>query len=362
MYISKRNSCRLLGSLVIICLVMAYVAIAPQSASAKEVGPTGYHVTSTLLLGGEGGWDYLVFSPEKRQLFIDRRGPDGVTVFDVDAKKVVGLVEGTAGTNGTALIPELNLGFSTIGSKGIVLMFDMTTLKALKEIEVGEDPDCILYDPFSKMIFENNGASGTTSVIDPTTGTVVKTIDPGTKKPEFSQVDGKGHLFINAKDKNEVVVIDTKTYEVIARWSTGRAELPTTMAYDKEKEVLYVGGRSAKLAVMDAKTGAILSELPIGTGNDAIAIDYGTKLVFASNINGTITVIKEVAPKDYAVVDTIWTNMNGAKTMALDPKTHTLYLVAPKVTLKPGSAPFQVGEAGKFDVVPNTFTLITVSR
>ncbi|VBB09379.1 Hypothetical protein LUCI_4669 [Lucifera butyrica] len=339
---------RLLTLVLMICLFAGLFQV------ASAAGPTGYRITKTTLLGGEGTWDYLTFNNNTRQLFIARRGP-GVTVFNVDTQKVVGIVDDTKGVSGIALAPEFNRGFATISDDSAVKIFDLTTLAPVGTVSVGADPDCIVYDPASKLAF-SIGGKGTITAIDPASGTAVGSITLPAKKLEFAQADGKGHLYVNMNDQAKVAVIDTNTLELTATWSLYRAKLNTPMAIDTEKGRLFVGGRNGYLTVLDTNNnGKILAELPIlGYNCDSIVYDPGTKMIFVANMNAVMTVYKETKEGNYVVADNVFTK-DWVKTMALDPKTHSIYL-----------AGGQTGEyiPGKVwpKLIPDTFSVFTVSR
>jgi len=359
---SGKASCsgKRLGLLLAVCLLMACVSIVPQSASATPIGSTGYHLTDQVVIPGDGNakdlsWDYFIFNPDTRTLYLNHRGR-GVMVMNIDTKKVLGVAERTDGACGTAVVNDLNKGYTATGKRGegnIVAVFDLTTLKWLKDIEVSPDADAILYDPLSKMVYVNTEAGMV--VIDPQTDSVVKTIDLGSHKVEYPALDGKGHIFVNLQDKNQVVEVDTKSYEVIQRWSTGRAEVPTSLCYDADKNRLIIGGRGGVAAIMDAANGKILAELPIGFRVDTSLYDPVTKLIFLVNENKFINVIKEVSPNNYELVDTIWTLPYANRAM-LDPKTHNLYI---------GSADFSgppAKKGGPPTIIPDSFIFATISR
>lgn len=337
---------------LMVCLVVGLFTVTmPQIANAA--GATGYQVTNTTLLGGEGTWDYLTFNNDTRQLFIARRGP-GVTVFNVDTKKVVGVVEDTKGVSGIALAPEFNRGYATVSDESVVKAFDLTTLAPLGTIPVGEDPDCIVYDSASKLVF-SCGALGDIAAIDAASGKVVATIAVPSKKVEFAAVDGKGHLYVNLQDKGQVAVIDTKELKLETTWSLNKGAVNTPMAIDAEKGRLFVGCRNGYLTVFDTKNGKILSELPIlGFNPDSITYDPITKLIFVANTNATMTVYQETAKGDYVVADTIFTQP-WAKTMALDFKTHSVYLAGAKTG---AFIPKKVWP----ELIPDTFSVLTISR
>jgi len=344
--------------IVSLCLIIGLVvgalgSLAYRHFHHKQGKKTGYHLSSTLPLGGTSGWDYLTFSNETRQLFIARKDP-GVTVVNVDTQKVVGVVENTKGVNGIALAGEFNRGFTSNSSRDTVTIFDIATLKPISEVAVGSKPDCITYDPGTKRIFVINGGSSNATAIDAASGTVVGTVELDSKKPEFAVADGKGTLYVNLQDKNEILAIDTQELKIKGRWAIGHGDQPTALAMDKEKNHLFIGCRNAVMVIMDATNGNIISELPIGPGVDAATYDPSAKLVFTANSNGTVTAIRQLKDNQYAVVDTIWTKP-GARTFALDLQTHNIYLVTAK--RNPDTKPVE-----RSAIIPDTFEMLTISR
>jgi DNA-binding beta-propeller fold protein YncE len=342
-----------ISGIVVGLIIGALGSLAYRNPSYIKEAATGYHLSSTLQIGGSSAWDYLTFNNNTRQLFIAHSDP-GVTVVDVDNQKVVGIIEQTKGVHGIALAPEFNRGFTSNASRGTVTVFDIAALKPVIEVTVGSGPDCIIYDEFSKRVFVINGGSSNATAIDAASGTVVGTVELDSKKPEFAVSDDKGTIYVNLQDKNEIETIDTNDLKVRARWTIGHGEKPTAIAIDKEKGRLFIGCRNSVMVIMDASNGNILSELPIGPGVDAVAYDFIDKLVFTANSNGTITVIGQKIPDQYAVVDTIWT-LPGARTFALDPETHNLYTVTAKINY-----PAKVGDRPV--MIPDTFEMLTISR
>ena len=221
-------------------------------------------------------------------------------------------------------------------------------------IPVGEDPDCIVYDSASKLVF-SCGGKGAITAIDAATGNVVATIAVPSKKVEYAAVDGKGHLYVNLRDKSQVAVIDTKTLTVETLWSMNMGNNNTPMAIDAEKGRLFVGCRNGWLTILDTKDGKILSELPIlGNNPDSVIFDPATKTVFVANMNATIAVYQEIAKGDYVVADFVITK-DWAKTMALDPKTHSIYIAGAKTGAYIPKKTWPV-------LIPDTFSVFSISK
>jgi DNA-binding beta-propeller fold protein YncE len=311
-----------------------------------------YHVAKTSVLGGEGGWDYVAFDSVGHRLFIARQ--NRVMVVDPETGRVLAEIPGLARAHGVAFSYETGRGFATSGTDSAVTMFDLSTLKVLGHITAGVDADAVLYDPASKRIFTFNGDAHSSSVIDPSSGARVATIELG-GGPEFGVSAGDGKLYVNLEDKSAVAEIDAAATRVTRRWSLAPCESPTGLAIDRAHHRLFSGCRNKLMAISDATAGKLISTLPIGAYVDAAAFDPGAQLAFASNGDGTLTVIHEDAPDKFHVVADVPTR-RGARTMALDPLTHRVYLV----TADFGSAPAatQQQPRPRPAIIPGTFTLL----
>jgi YVTN family beta-propeller protein len=338
---------------LIICLLLAFHNII-LGAQTKAV--SGYHLTKQVMLGGEGGWDYLTLDSKARRLYIARSSH--VMVLDADSGKIVGDIPNTAGVHGIALVSELNRGFTSNGHASTVTVFDIKTLKVLNQIPVGKNPDAIIYDPASRHIFTFNGASRDATVIDPESKTVVGTI-PLDGRPEFAVSDGKGHIYVNIEDKSMVAELDSYRLTVEARWPLAPGEKPTGITMDRNHRRLFIGCANKLMVIMNADNGHIITTLPIGGGVDATAFGEVTSMVFSSNGEGTLTVILEDSPDKFSVVGDVVTQ-KGARTMALDPKTQSIYLVTAEFGPSPSPTPNKPHP--RPSVVPGTFRLLVVSR
>jgi YVTN family beta-propeller protein len=326
------------------------------SISTAAFGASGYQLVKKILLGGEGGWDYLTFDPGSGRLFISRA--THVTVLDAASGKVVGDIPDTAGVHGIALAPELGRGFTSNGRADTVTIFDLKTLATIGQVKTGQNPDAIVYDPASKRVFTMNGRSGDATAIDAATGKVEGTVPLG-GKPEFAVTDGGGHIYINIEDKSELVALDSRKLEVGARWPLAPCERPTGLAMDREHQRLFSGCSNELMAVVDADSGKVIATLPIGSGVDATAFDPGLQYAYASNGQGTLTVVHEDSPGKFSVVENVATQ-RGARTMALDPDTHRVYLVTADFAPAPPPAPGQ--PRPRPAILPNTFVLMVVGR
>jgi DNA-binding beta-propeller fold protein YncE len=280
-----------------------------------------YQLSKKIPIPGQGGWDYLKVDESARRLYISHG--TRVDVLDVDSGEVLGNIP-TLGVHGIALAPELGRGFISDGKAAKVLIFDLKTMKVIQEVAVGKNPDAIIYDPASSRVFAFNGGSNSATAIKAADGTIAGTIDLG-GGPEFAVADGEGFVFNNLEDESLVLKIDSQKLKVEQRWPTAPCASPSSMAIDRPNRRLFIGCRSKVMAVMNADTGHVITTLPIGDHVDATAFDPETRLIFNSNGEGTITVIRQENPEKYSVVDTVKT-LPRAKTMALDPKTHQLFL------------------------------------
>jgi DNA-binding beta-propeller fold protein YncE len=284
-----------------------------------------YHVTHTYTLGGDGSWDYVVPDPPNHRLFIARQ--TRVMVVDEDKGTLLGEVSGINGAHGTALAGSSGHGFATAGNDQAVIMFDTRTFKVLKRIPAAEDADAIIYDAPSDRVFSLNGDAHSSTAID-SSGNLVTNIPLG-GKPEYGASAGDGKLYANLTDTSEIVEIDSKAAKVVRRWSTGSCKQPVSMAIDTAHHRLFSGCRSGVLAVSDYPAGRVVTTLPIGTGVDGAGYDPASGNAFASNADGTLTVIHQDSPDQYRVVQTIETP-KGSRNMGLDPVNHRLYVPSAK--------------------------------
>ena len=332
--------------------VLAVTVVA--AAIAVAAGP-GYHVIKAYTLGGEGGWDYLTLDAASRHLYISRA--THVIVIDADSGKAVGDIADTPGVHGIALDTGAGRGFVSNGREGTVSIFDMSTLKTLNKVKVGENPDAILYDPASKRVFTFNGRSHDSSALDAAKGEVVGTIKLD-GKPEFGVSDGKGGVFVNIEDKSELVSLDPDKLVVKARWPLAPCEGPSGLAMDRKNRRLF-SGCDKLMAIVDADSGKVVSTLPICDGVDATAYDDETHLAFASCHDGKLTVIQEESPNKFSVAETV-TTQEGARTMALDPKTHQVYTVTAKFGPRP--APTADNPHPRPTILPDSFVVLVVGK
>jgi YVTN family beta-propeller protein len=262
----------------------------------------------------------------------------------VDKGTLVGEVAKTPGIHGVALVPKRNRGFTSNGADSTVTVFDLETLREVARIPVGKRPDAILYDPASGRVFTFNAGSGDASAIDAEIEKVVGTIKLG-GKPEFAVADGKGHAYVNLEDKSEVLALDTRKLTVEQRWPLAPGKEPTGLAIDRARRRLFASCHNEKMVVLDADSGKVLATAPIGKGTDACIFDPDTRLAFSSNGDGTLTVVREDKGQ-FEVAETVMTQA-GARTMALDTKTHNLFLA----TARPKPGQRRAYEPGSFVIL-----------
>jgi DNA-binding beta-propeller fold protein YncE len=312
---------------------------------------------STHQLGGDGGWDYLALDTAGNRLFIARS--DRVMVVDPDKGTVLGEIAGLHRAHGIAFSYATGHGFATSGADSTVTMFDLATLKVLGHTMVDVDDDAILYDPASTHVLTMNGDAGTASVIDATSGKRLGTIQLG-GKPEFGVSDGAGKVYVNLEDEGAIVELDPKAMKVTRRWSIAPCESPTGLAIDVTHQRLFSVCRNKLMAISNVRAGKLDTTVPIGSGVDAARFDPSTGDAFASNGEGSLTVVHEVGPDSFQVVQTVST-MSGARTMELDPRNHRVYVVGAKF----GEAPAQPTASNprrRAPMVPGSFTLLVLTR
>ena len=306
-------------SWILIVLLTLTLAVAGTAATAPS---GGYSVTRKIPIAGQGSFDYLTIDESARRLYVSHGTQ--VEVLDIDSLSVVGTIPKTLGVHGIAVAPEFGRGFVSNGQASTVTIFELKTLRPVAEVPTGKKPDAIIYDPATSRVFAFNGDSDSATAIDAASGRVAGTVDLK-GGPEFAAADGKGFVYDNLEDENLVLKINSRDLKVEQRWPTAPCSSPSSMAMDRAAQRLFIGCRSKVMAVLAADTGKVITTLPIGDHVDATAFDPETRLVFNSNGEGTITVIHEDTPDAYSIVETVRTAPR-AKTMALDPKTHRLFL------------------------------------
>jgi len=327
-----------------LAIATAAIILAALPAFAQKQ----FKVTNRVKLGGEGGWDYLTFDKEGQRLFITRGSH--VMVVDTKTLKVTADIPDLSGIHGVALAPEFNRGFISNGGDNTVTIFDLKTLKKLDSVKVGERPDAILYEPFSKHVFTFNARSHDSTVVDAASGKVLGTVPLG-GKPEFPASDGKGKLYVNIEDKSQIAQVDVSKMSVLNTWSIAPCQEPSALAFDVEHHRLFSGCDNKMMAVVDSDSGKVVTTVPIGEGVDAGRFNPKTHEVFMSCGEGVLTIIHEDSPDKYSVMQNLPT-VRGARTMELDEDSDTVYLVTAQREDKP-AAPGQ-----RPAMVPDSFELI----
>jgi DNA-binding beta-propeller fold protein YncE len=336
--------------------LVSIISVSLAAVALAAAGP-GYHVVTTYKLGGEGGWDYLITDADARRTYISRG--THVVVIDADTGKSVGDIADTPGVHGIALAPELGRGFTSNGREGTVSIFDIKTLATSSKVKVGENPDAILYDPATKRVFTFNGRSQDSTAIDAATGKVLGAIKLD-GKPEFAASDAKGGIWVNIEDKSELVAIDPNKLEVKAKWPLAPCTEPSGLAIDRKNRRLFAGCDNKMMAVVDADSGKVLATPPIGDGVDATAFDPERGLAFAScGGDGVLTVVKEDSPDKFSVAENIPTQ-KGARTMALDTKTHKAFVVTAQFGPRP--APTTDNPHPRPAILPDSFVVLVVGK
>ena len=330
----------------------SFLIIAAAIVSLNNVNAqSGYKLTKTFHVTSSGGWDYIAVNPNSNKLYLSHGTQ--VNILDKATGDSLGVIPNTTGVHGIAFNNALGKGYTSNGRINTVTVFDLKTNAVLSQIATGENPDAIMYDAFSKKVITCNGRSKDLSIIDAATEKVVATIPVG-GKPETAVSDNAGKLFVNIEDKNEIAVIDLSTNTVTNRWSLAPGDGPSGLEIDVATKRLF-STCDKLLVVMDATNGKIIDKLPIGNGTDGAAFDPATKLVFTSNGEGTVTVVKEVSANEFKVIDNVPTK-KGARTICIDVSTHKLYLP---------TADFEVqaaGEKGRPKMIPGTFQVVVLEK
>jgi DNA-binding beta-propeller fold protein YncE len=330
-------------------LVSAALALCSMAFTAAP----SYHVIRKIPLGGEGGWDYLTVDPASHRLYVSRG--THVMVADLATNKLIGDIPNTPGVHGIAVVPGLNRGFISAGRANTAMIFDLRTLRVTGEAKTGQNPDAIVYDPASRRVFTFNGRSADATAIDAATGKVAGTIALG-GKPEAAAPDGAGKIFVNIEDRSEVVEFDSRSLAVLKRFSLAPCEEPSGIGLDAAHHRVFSGCSNKVMSVLDTQSGKVIATIPIGDGVDGNGYDPATGLAFSANGgDGTLTVARESSPGKFTVVQTVPTQ-RSARTMALDPRTHEVFLSAATY------APRAAGATGRPSTVPGSFTVLVVGQ
>jgi YVTN family beta-propeller protein len=326
-------------------LIFLIALVLNCSAQTKK-----YHIINTFHIASAGKWDYIAINPVNHDIYVSHGTQVNILSKQGDS---VGVILNTTGVHGIAFVPEFNKGFISNGKLNTVTVFDLANKQVIAQVNTGNNPDAIMFDTFSKMVFVCNGHSNDLTIINPADNKVVNTIALG-GKPETAVSDGAGNIYINIEDKSEIVQLNAKTYLVQARWPLGKGEEPSGLAIDNKTHRLFSGCGNKLLAVVNAENGKIVENIPIGDECDGVVFDPSLKQVFVSCGEGLLTVIKEESPDKYNVLDNVKTKP-GARTITLDIADHLLYLP---------TADFMPKKEGQKrpDMVPGTFRVLVVGK
>ncbi len=334
-------------------LFLCAAALFRGTAPAAAAGP--YHLETKWSIGGEGGWDYLAVDPQNPRLYVTHG--NRVEVIDTGSGKIVGAITGLQGTHGVAFDDDNKFGYISDGRANAVVVFERATLKTVASIPAGTNPDGIAFEPVTKTVWAFNGRSKNVTVIDTRSQKVVATINlPG--KPEFPQADGKGMVFDNIEDTNQIVRLDAHALKVTATWPVPGCESPSGLAIDTAKRHLFPVCDGNRMAVVDADSGKVLATPAIGSGPDAAGFDPAHSLAFSSNGEGSVSVV-DARGSDYPTIQTV-TTQRGARTMAFDPNNGKVYVVTAQ--FGPPPAPTSDNPHPRPAVLPGTFEVLVLSR
>ncbi|GAC1677622.1 MAG: hypothetical protein PVS2B2_14150 [Candidatus Acidiferrum sp.] len=338
-------------NLMTACIGMLLAAGPTLRAQTPSARPSGYHLGKTLAPGGDEGWDYLLVDSEARRVYISHGSR--VLVIDADTYETVGQISDTQGVHGISLAPELGRGFTSNGRTHTMTIFDLKTLKTIGTVKTGKNPDAILYEPSTKRVFTFNGGSADATAINAADGTVLGTIALG-GRPEFAVADDKGNIYVNIENTSELLQVDAQKLKVLHRWPEAPCQEASGLAIDVKNRRLFAGCDNKIMAVMDADSGKVVATPAIGEGVDANAFDPATGYAFASNGEGTLTVVHEESADKYSVVENV-TTKKTARTMGLDLKTHKIFL--PAAEFDPPAAGQRRGK-----MKPGTFVLLVFEK
>ena len=342
---------------LLLAMPLALTLFGGSALAQKAPAAAPYHLLNTIAIGGEGGWDYLNVDPAGERLYVSHGTQ--VEVVDLKTRKVIGTIPNTPGVHGIDVVPSANRGYITCGRNNTCVVFNLKTLKPIgAPIPTGLKPDALLYDAFSKRVFLFSNDGGKSTVLDANTGAVVGTAELG-GDAEAPATDGKGHIFVNIENKSQVIEFNAKTLAVIKRHSVAPGEEPTGLAYDPKTNRLFSGCANEKMVVTDSKTGKQIAVLPTAKGTDGATFDASTNNVIVSNGSGTFTVIHEDTPNKYTVVANVPT-ASGARTIAIDPKSHHLFTC----TADYGPVPAATTENPhpRPSIVPGTFRVLEFGK
>lgn len=346
-----RKSFAVLTTLGSLSVAMILCAGMLSRAASPAPGSSGYHVTKTVPVPGDEGWDYLNVDPDARRVYISHGSH--VVVLNADTYAIEGDIPDTQGVHGIALAPDLGRGFVSAGRANTAVIFDIKSLKTLGTVKTDANPDAIVYDNVTKRVFTLNGRGQNTTAINAADGTVAGALALG-GKPEFAVADGKGSIFVNIEDKSELVEFDAQKVTETHRWPLAPCKSPSGLSMDLKTRRLFSVCDEKVMAIVNADTGKVIATPEICQGPDASAFDPATSYAFASCGDGNLTVIHEDSPDKFTVVENVPTK-RSARTMGLDLKTHNIFL---------SSADFDPPAPGerRGKMKPGSFAILVVGK
>ena len=337
--------------------VFALVALSLGLGLHLRASEPAFKLQNTWKLGGDGSWDYLAVDPTSHILYIARL--NRIMLVNGQSGKLVNEITGLNHAHGIAFDDRGKVGYISDGGAGAILVFDRATYKILATIPAGKNPDAVLFEPTQRRVFAFNGGSHDATVIDASTNSVITTI-PMPGRPEFSVTDGAGNVFVNIEDSSVVLRLDAATLETTASWPLAPGETPSGLAVDIAGHRLFSVCDNNKMVILDSQTGRVIAAPAIGEGADAVAFDPGHHLVFSSNgESGNMTVVSAAAPAGYDAIQTLSTKL-GARTMAVDPASGTVYTVSAALGPKPPASP--ANPKRRPAILPDSFVVLVYSR
>lgn len=338
---------------IVLIFSLALITFTPELHAQSS----GYHLIKKTVIGGTGGWDYLSVDTKNNRLYVSHSTQ--VEVLDATTHEKIGVIPNLQGVHGVLAVPKTGRGITTNGRSNSVTIFDLKTLQPIIELPTGKNPDALLYDDFSGRVFVFNHSDVTATAIDIAKGKVVGTIDVGGSALEAGTTDGKGTIYVNLEESNEIVSFDAKTLAIKNRWKISPGEEPTGLALDTKTKRLFSVCHNGWMMVLDSEKGTVIAQVPIGKRVDGVVFDPELKMAFSSNGEGSITVVQEVSASEFKVIDTIATEV-GARTIALDPKTHHVFVS----TAQYGAVPAATAETPnpRPGVIPGTFMILEYGK
>ena len=338
-------------------LAGTWIALAAIASPAALAAAKAYRIVDRIQVGGEGGWDLLTIDAANHRLYYGRG--TRMQVLDLEHGKVLGEIPDTPGIHGVALAPDLGRGFTSNGRDSSVTIFDLATLAPIARVKLdASNPDAILYEPTTHRVFTLNAGTANATALDAASGQVLGNLALG-GRPEFAVADGHGLVYVNLEDSSAVVAFDAQSLKVASHWPLAPGEEPSGLALDAAHHRLFSVCANQKMIVLDTATGKVVASLPIGKGTDGSAFDPETGLAFSSNGEGTLTVVHEDAPDRFTVVAEVPTQAR-ARTMALDPRTHRIYLATARYGQAPAATP--ENPRPRAPMVPGSFEILVLAR